>query len=165
MGTETKTLIASHSEIDVERIHVFETVANVNIEIDACTEDELHKVQFILHQHAPALVKWDVRRREIPEKPPTYDLERLRIVVEKLGEASDGQLDTMFTKRIQEGLPEDLDGMLKFIRNLRDECVFGAGGSGFVMTLFNCLLEDYPEPAEVMAERRAELEAKYGMKE
>lgn len=162
-GTEVKTLIASHSEIDAERIHVLETLGNVSVEIDACTEDEQRKAQSILHQYVPATIKWDVQRREVPEKPPAYDLEKLRTIVSGLGDAPDTQLDKAFTKRIRDGLPTELEAMLKFIRNLRDECVFGGAASGFVMTLLNCLLEDYPEPAGVMAERRAELEAKYGM--
>ena len=164
MGTETKTLIASHSEIDPERIHVFETFLNISVGIDACTEGEQRKAQAILHQYAPVTIKWDVQRREIPEKLPAYDLEKLRTMVNKLGESPDSQLDEIFTKRIRDGLPTELNGLLKFIRNLRDECVFGGAASSFVMTLFNCLLEDYPEPADEMAERRAELEAKYGMK-
>jgi hypothetical protein len=164
-GNDIRTLIASNSEIDPERIHVINALHKVTVNIDALTEGELYAAQAVLHQRAPATVTYDILRQEIPEKPPAYDLEKLRIMVNKLGEASDGQLDTMFTKRIQE-LPKEttLEEMVDFLRNLRDECVFGAGASGFVMTLFNCLLEDYPEPVDAMKERRALLEEKYGMK-
>jgi hypothetical protein len=132
------------------------------VTVDALTENEHDNILAFLHQAGERAIK--VVRREVPEKPRAYDLAKLNKIVRHLGTAPDTQLDEIFTKRIRE-LSEDveLDEMLKFIRNLRDECVFGAGASGFVMTLFNCLLEDYPEPEDVKKARRAELERKYGM--
>lgn len=161
---QIKALIVEKSKWDPSRLTVERRPGYLKtvVTVDSLAENEHDAVVGLLHQAGEKAVR--VVRREVEGKPPAYDLAKLNEIVRHLGTAPDSQLDEIFTKRIRE-LPEDveLDEMLKFIRNLRDECVFGAGASGFVMTLFNCLLEDYPEPEDVKKARRAELEEKYGL--
>jgi len=168
MPTENEILtrlirFAQVARIDRERIDV-RTEDNLTVVgIAGCTERQKRAAEAVMHQFMGDHQEWKVVRDETPAKPPAYDLPTLRWTVNHLGKASDNQLDKMFTKRIRAMDVEamDLDQVLRFLRNLRDECVFCAGASGFVMTLLSCMLEDYPEPDDVMAERRADLERRY----
>jgi len=161
---DIRALVAAGTRIDPERVTVRTEDDVLVVGITACTEAQQRGARAVLNQYVGEHREWRVVRDETPARAPAYDVDKLRVVIERLGEAPDGQLDEMFSARCR-GLPADvpLDVVLKFLRNLRDECVFCAGASGFVMTLFNCLLEDYPETEDAMAERRAELEARYGM--
>ena len=160
--------VADGARIDRERIDVREHEDMLVVAIAGCTESQRRAAQVVMHQHVGGRRRWKVVPDEMaptpPAKPPAYDLDNLKVVIAKLGEAPDGQLDKMFSLQCA-NLPADadLEHTLRFLRNMRDECVYCAGGSGFVMTLFNSLLEGYPEPEEVMAERRAELERRYNM--
>ena len=162
---QIKTRLIEKMKMDPERLKVTgsPTLLATVISVGALTEEEQRAIQGGLHQDMKGK-PFRVERHEVEGKPPAYDLEKLKTMLEQLGKSPDSQLDKIFTKRIRE-MPEDieLDEMLEFLRNLRDECVFGAGASGFVMTLFSCLLDDYPEPQETMDARRAILEKKYGM--
>lgn len=163
---EIATKVAAGARIDQERVSVRMEDDTLVVGIAALTEAQQRAARAVMNQYVGALREWRVLRDETPDKPPTYDLDHLKVMIAKLGDAPDGQLDKMFARRCG-SFPEDatLEDTLRFLRNLRDECVYCAGGSGFVMTLFNCLLEDYPESEDGMAERRAELERAYGMNE
>jgi hypothetical protein len=161
---EIVTRVSRGAAIDRERIDVRDHGDLLIVGIAACTEAQKRAAQVVMRRLVPSHRKWMVKRDETPAKPPAYDLKTLHHLVNHLGKASDGQLDKMFTKRIR---AMDVDAMtlpemLRFLRDLRDECVFCAGGSNFVMTLLSCMLEDYPEDDDAMAERRAELERRYG---
>lgn len=160
---QIKNLILEKSKWDPERVQVESKPDHLGmvVTVDGLTEPEQRALQRVLHDVGQSAV---VVRRDRPGKPPAYNLDQLNLIVRHLGTTSDRQLDPIFAKRCQD-LPEgiSLDEILKFIRNLRDECVFSAGASDFMMTLFNCLLEDYPEPEDVKKLRRAELEEHYGL--
>jgi hypothetical protein len=161
---ELKTLLAERAHIDRERVRVTEGDGLVTVAIQNCTEEEQRRASSWMQVHFPVTTRCRVVREETGSGP-SVPLDQLHKFIDLLGLAPDGQLDTLFAKRCAEFSPDaNLDTTLEFLRNLRDECVFGAGASGAVMKLFACLLEDYPEPDEVKAARRAVLDKKYGLK-
>lgn len=94
-----------------------------------------------------------------------YTLDVLTGILGEMGNAPDGQLDRSYAKECRVFVAEkhDLPETLRFIRDLRDKCVFTAGGSDFVMQIWSMMLSEYPEPEEEKAERRKELEKWAGM--
>lgn len=160
---EIATRVAAGAHIDPERVSVRTEGDTLVVGVAALTEGQHRAARAVMTQYVGDHRDWKVVRDETPDKPPAYDLDALRDLMNHLGAAPDGQLDKMFTARIRATEFTDLDQTLKFLRNLRDECVYCAGASGFVMQLFSMVLEDYPEPQDVMDERRAELERTYGM--
>ena len=161
---DISALIATKTQIDRERIHVHEQEHHVTIGIAGCTENEKRFAETILRQNIPITLTWEVVHEDAPHLIPHYGLDALKATIAWFGRAPDTQLDKAFARRCAH-FPEDasLEKTLEFLRNLRDECAFCAGASGFVMTWFNFLLDEYPEPDEVKVERRAKLNAKYGI--
>lgn len=155
--------IVDELKLDPERVRVTRKAGQLEmlVSVGAMTESEQRAVKGVLHR--AKLVGFRVARHEIEGKPPQPDLAELTRLVEGLGTAPDGQLDKGLTARIRAGVPDNLDEMLRFIRNLRDECVFIGGASGFVMEVFSVMLRHYPEPDDLQAERRKELHRSYGL--
>jgi len=128
------------------------------------TRQELHRrgqpeAEALLHGLIPVGIEYEGM------SSPTYDHATLTTLITHLGRAPNGQLDKEFTELSREFVaePQTLEETLKFIRNLQDECVFTAGASNVVMTLFALMLEGYPESEEEKAARRVVLEKKYGL--
>lgn len=93
------------------------------------------------------------------ESPMT--LEQMTKLLTGMGSAPDGQLDATFAAQCAAFAKEehDLPETLRFVRDMRDKCVFVAGASPFVMRIWNHMLEGQtPETDEEKAERRAALE-------
>jgi hypothetical protein len=158
---DIRGLIAAKAQIDWERIRVEVPTGEqpyVIVGISACTETEQRRVSGGLNRDAPQSYVYKVVRDENPDKPPAYDLEKLREIMVGFGDAPDGHLDKAFAKQCAH-LPEDisLEDMLKFIRNMRDECAYCAGASDFVMRFLSILLDDYPESEEDKKARRSRL--------
>jgi len=89
-----------------------------------------------------------------------------REFIRLLGEASDGQLATPLAKQCTEFAKEDHsdEETTRFLRDLRDLCVHGAGASSFVMKTLAHLLPD-EEPEQEGKQRRSALRKKYGMED
>lgn len=158
---ELKTMIASNTVIDRERIHAYESPHKVIINIDACTENEQILAQSLLHSKMPVTIAWEVLRREIPEKTPLYGLSKLRGILEEFSKAPHSQLDKRYAAQCGVFAKErhNLEETLEFIRNTRDWCVFTSGASEVIMTFWNLILQDYPEHDGVRELRRAKLNA------
>ena len=158
-----KDLIRSKAKIDRERIRVVLPTSEEPrciIGITACTEAEYRGIQRGLNATAPEGMMFQVMRDEDPNKPPAYNLERLREMLKGFGTAPDGHLAESFAKqcaRFAESEEHTLPETLTFLRNLRDNLVFCSGASSFVLQVINMMLEDYPEPEDEMDERRSHL--------
>lgn len=169
---QVHALIAKEARIDPERVFVIaldvlwrlgDTPLTL-VAVDAMTEPEQRRIQIALRRGG--LTAFSVERREVESKPRHYTLDVLRRLIRGLGEAPEGsrELDRTFALRCAH-LPETstLEEVLEFLRDLRDECVFCAGASPFVMRLLGFMLEEYPESEEAKTARRAKLEARYGL--
>jgi len=85
-------------------------------------------------------------------------------LIEMLSSAPDGQLDASLAKECSKFLllPDTGKDPVLFLRNLRDKCVYCAGASNAVMTLFAIFLDKLPpEPETEKEARRASLEASW----
>lgn len=159
-----KALIADKAKIDEERISIRHNEI-LEVGIAGLTESELYGIRGgLLHtgfQHDAFKVVED----PAPGRTRHYTLETLTQLLLGMAEAPDTQLDKHFAAECGAFAKEghDLEETLRFIRNMRDKCVFAAGGSTFVMNLWNYMLDEYPETEEAKAERRKELERWAGM--
>lgn len=159
-----KLLVAAQAGIDPERVMVCDSPDSSGslIRVDALTEREQRAIQNTLR--TALLEGFRVERCEVESKPRHYTLNVLMKLVRGLGEASDTEIDGTFALRCAH-LPEasTLDEVLDFLRDLRDECVYCAGASNFVMRLLGYMLEEYPESEAAKTTRRAKLEARYDL--
>jgi len=158
-------LIYTKTEIDVERLHVREEEDKFIVGIAGLTEPEQRSVNGGLCSEGLDPEAFEVVEDPAPGKVKNYDLEKLTELLAKMHDAPDGQLDKLYAKRCATFAKEGhtLEETLEFIRDTRDWCVFTSGASGFVMRLWDCMLEDYPEPDNVKKVRRAKLDAMVGM--
>ena len=160
-----KHLIFTKAEIDVERIDIREQETKTLVGIAGLTEPEQRRINGGLQQEGLDADAFEVVEDPAPGKAKHYDLEKLTELLAGMHDAPDGQLDKLYAKRCADFAKarHDLEETLEFIRDTRDWCVFTSGASGFVMQMWNFMLEDYPEPDNVKKMRRAKLDAAVGM--
>lgn len=153
-----KTFIAIQAKIDKERILIqYDKIFHIHVV--GLTERENQVLRGVLLQSGLELDAFELVEALAPNLVKHYTLDKLTELLKGLGEAPDGHLDKQYSAQCRQFTSQthDLPETLRFIRNLRDKCVYTAGGSNFVMMLWNFMLSEYPEPEEEKDERHKEL--------
>jgi len=81
-----------------------------------------------------------------------------RDFISALGDAPDSQLCSSLSASCRKFVESGNDDEIKFLRNLRDLVVHVSGGSSFVLSALNSILQSHEEPEEEAEIRRKELE-------